>query len=321
MFKFKTVGLADLLERVIGDAENSGDNKLLESAQAAQRGESRGLMDVYEHLHGKDADEDCFTPNDEAMMCLQEAFDMGDPAAIGVLGEIEVFDETEKFIPEGLELLLKSKNAGYDGAGATLANFWHNGQCEKEEKGHFCGDPLSAYDYFSFGFFYYHGIEVERDLKKAKRYFHYSLIFGCADARKMLGLIPESDAQLISALHLCNEGDMIMGDMNSFRALRLYLEAARMGDNRGMSNTLWAANELGCFEDYVAELGERIEDKEDVERFNELVENGYDEISAEDNDEVVAILERHGVFDRDYETFLGRVDNQSDNDRGGFVFD
>lgn len=240
MVEFKEANLPSLICRMMV----SPNPRIASAAKAASKGDPAGLVELYECLH--ETDEETFKPNTDAEMCLFEAVEMNYPPAIGTLGKNELFNEDEdgKFVPEGLDLLLKAKHMGDTGASLTLSNFWSNAlkKLETLEANKYTTEGIpSACGYYALGFFYFHGIDVDKNLVKAKRFFYFSDILGCKEAHEILKRIPKR----IAGEPSINELKQLAENADPDQTILLLQAAAERGDIGAFKMLLAISRENG----------------------------------------------------------------------------
>ena len=175
--------VSQIVDRVMRETRNS-NAEIFKAASDAQTGDPEGFMALYEHLKGDDE----YEPSDEALACLNAAYQKDHPEAIYKLGLLELMSSDDKYVAEGLELLLRAFNMGCKQAYVDLCNFWNNILKEKEHAldDNPFDDDVSHGECFGLGFFYHNGICLEKNDALAQRYFRLAAKRGNRDAKAYL---------------------------------------------------------------------------------------------------------------------------------------
>ena len=123
-------------------------------------------------------------PTEEALYIIYEAYNRKYLPAMIRLAQIEMCEDI-KYWPEGAVLLMEAYKLGSQEAIIQLKNDWHNSvkDIDAQRK---VGDRLNKYEEFVLAFYYYYGIEVEKDESLALHLFQSSVKQGCEEAEIFL---------------------------------------------------------------------------------------------------------------------------------------
>lgn len=176
MYKFKTQEAESSLKEFLYEHPNH------EKAKLALQGDFAAMLDVYYELCGDDEYED--GAGYDATMIIFEAVAQKYTPAMVAMARMEMCQDDE-YWPEGLAMLLEAKELGDESAGLQLKNDWHN--CVKDwYEDDRNGERINKYKEYSIGFYFLHGIEIEKNIEKAIAYFESSAKKGCEEAKKIL---------------------------------------------------------------------------------------------------------------------------------------
>lgn len=176
MYKFKTREAEQSLKEFLYEHPNH------EKAKLALQGDFAAMLDVYYELCGDDEYED--GAGYDATMIIFEAVAQKYTPAMVAMARMEMCQDDE-YWPEGLAMLLEAKELGDESAVFQLKNDWHN--CVKDWYRHDCqGERINKYKEHSIGFYFLHGIEVEKDVDRAMAYFERSSNKGCEESKNIL---------------------------------------------------------------------------------------------------------------------------------------
>jgi len=180
-YSFKSDDAEDVVKRVL-DEEEPG-SEAFELAKAALHGNAKALLGLYNRLKGDDSD---FEPAEDAFFCLYESACLKDPDALYEIGDLSICSDKYRDISYAVRCLWESSELGNEKALSSLRNLWANDLKNYEDAEYRREMNADGDDVFAVGFFYQHGICMERDLEKAKKYFSIAEKEGCFVARSAL---------------------------------------------------------------------------------------------------------------------------------------
>ena len=182
-YQFKIEEAANVVRRILqtGDTES----ELHSFARGAADGDGNALLGIFKRLKEERADSD-FEPPDDAYFCLCEAAALKNPEALCEIGDISICSDKYRDVANGVEQLWESYELGSKDALSLLKNFWVNDLKNYTDPEYRREIRADGDDIYALGFYYLHGICVEKDLEKAKEYFALSEKKGCFRARSML---------------------------------------------------------------------------------------------------------------------------------------
>ena len=173
---------AQVVERILRTEDKKSQIFIL--ASDAINGSAKALFGLYELLKGKDAE--LFEPAEDAFFCLYEAASLKDVDALHEMGDLSICSDKYRDVVYGVECLWKSSELGNKKAYSSLVDLWANDLKNYTNPEYREEIRAKGEDVFAVGFFYLHGISIEKDLNKAKKYFSLAEKMGCDRARLML---------------------------------------------------------------------------------------------------------------------------------------
>lgn len=176
MYSFKIKEAEEIIKEYLRRHPNS------KVAVKALDGDCCAMMELYEKLCG--SQEFDGGPTEESLSIINEAYNRKYPPAMIRLAQIEMCEDI-KYWPEGAVLLMEAYKLGSQEAIIQLKNDWHNSvkDIDAQRK---VGDRLNKYEEFVLAFYYYYGIEVEKDESLALHLFQSSVKQGCEEAEIFL---------------------------------------------------------------------------------------------------------------------------------------
>ena len=182
-YQFKSEDAAEVVMRILrsGDVES----ELYSLAKEASHGDGNALLGLFNYLKGKSADAD-LEPEEDAFFCLYEAATLKNREALCTIGDISICSDKYRDVAYGVERLWESHELGSKDALGSLKNLWVNDLKNYTDPEYRREIRADGDDIYAMGFYYLHGICVEKDLEKAKEYFALSEKKGCFRARSML---------------------------------------------------------------------------------------------------------------------------------------
>ncbi|MCQ2367650.1 MAG: hypothetical protein MJ109_01375 [Kiritimatiellae bacterium] len=185
-YRFKIDDVAEIVKKMIAtEAEGTAKFKL---AVEASNGIAKAFVGLYDCLKGDESKGD-YEPTEDSYLCLCEAATLKDAGALCEIGEISLCYEKYRDIAYGVESLWEAHNLGDELAGIRLKNLWANDLKNYTDPEYRMKVRADGDDVYAVGFYYLHGICVERSVSKAKMYFEISHKMGCRNAREQLLLL------------------------------------------------------------------------------------------------------------------------------------
>lgn len=185
-YRFKIDDVAEIIKRIIANEQEGSERFNL--AVEASNGSSKALFDLYDCLKGDETKGD-YEPTEESFLCLSEAAILKDARALCEIGEISICYEKYRDVAYGVESLWEAHTLGDELALIRLKNLWVNDLKNYTDPEYRMRIRADGEDVYAVGFYYLHGICVEKSVVTAKEYFKISNKMGCGNAKRQLSML------------------------------------------------------------------------------------------------------------------------------------